>query len=742
MVNGGPCDKITVQHKEALPPSILKTDVPRAPYTRSPRSQLSLIRQATGHVGHVSFDLPHEPADDKATREQMSRSMFSKGTIFRSLISNYESLCRSHKVEPLDAICEQLTRARDGDMEARRQLIIRDDDLGIRQSFWCFCDVLSCWVDLRVIVLEDCHLSDPHLRGLVNNLHARKCITELSIAGNPDVTATGLHDIALLSRHLDLLERLDLSRIPMDRAAVEQLGKGLKDANVKTLVLDQCHLDSPMLLGHLVAFVLQMPRLYKLSLCGNRMGRGCASMLAPLTQYPSRLVCLDLSNNRLKDTLGGLFQNAQPAANIRALLAQNNGVSPVGAAALFTALLRYRLRNLDLSDNFNLAVNAEGFVRLKDLLLQQNLHQLLLRNCQICAEAFVALAEGMAENMALTELDLRGSALDAASLFALERIMKTNRRLSVLMVDTISIKPDATAVEQERCNSALSLLQEHCARNRNAQDDLNVGPTSGLRRSGTLPVRRTRPINSPDIHPEVEALNTADADDGLTGAAAEVAATAAHDLRLGLNGSYVDVDAMMHTGRSPSDPPSGVATGMAASSKLHALTEEANEEEAGSEVDELDLLQGNAKQETEEIDDAKSDTNSLDEQILGDMSLDDGLVVEDGNSSKDPSLTHEIALEPLNETLCNDDDVAASPQGLLGDDTADLANVLVDEKEMHDLTLQATTSNSTGTASPELAREPETTSVPVAQTTKDEPKTNGSGHSESMLTESAQPGTD
>ncbi|XP_073695920.1 NACHT, LRR and PYD domains-containing protein 3-like isoform X3 [Garra rufa] len=158
--------------------------------------------------------------------------------------------------------------------------------------------------------------------------------------------------------------------------------------------------------------VIKESRSVQLSYCGVT-DEGCAALASALRSNPSHLRELDLSGNKLGDSvklLSDVLQN--PLCKLETLRLSYCGVTDEGCAALASALRSNpsHLRELDLSGN-----KLGDSVKLLSDVLQNphcKLEKLRLRYCSVTDEGCAALASALRSNPShLRELDLSGNKL-------------------------------------------------------------------------------------------------------------------------------------------------------------------------------------------------------------------------------------------------------------------------------------------------------------------------------------------
>uniref|UniRef100_A0A8C2QAB4 Uncharacterized protein n=1 Tax=Cyprinus carpio TaxID=7962 RepID=A0A8C2QAB4_CYPCA len=188
----------------------------------------------------------------------------------------------------------------------------------------------------------------------------------------------------------------------------------------------------------LLSDVLQDPRckleILWLSDCGIT-DEGCAALSSALRSNPSHLRELSLSWNNLEDSVKLLFDVLQnPHCKLEKLRLSGCGVTDEGCAALASALRSNpsHLRELDLSMN----KLSDSVKLLSDLLEdpQCNLETLWLRDCGVTDEGCAALASALRSNPShLRELNLSLNKLgDSSRKFLADLRMDPHYKLETL----------------------------------------------------------------------------------------------------------------------------------------------------------------------------------------------------------------------------------------------------------------------------------------------------------------------
>ncbi|XP_052428997.1 ribonuclease inhibitor-like [Carassius gibelio] len=158
--------------------------------------------------------------------------------------------------------------------------------------------------------------------------------------------------------------------------------------------------------------VIKESRSVQLSNCGVTE-EGCAALTSALRSNPSHLRELSLSENKLRDSVKLLFDVLRdPRCKLEKLWLSDCGITDEGCAALTSALKSNpsHLRELDLSWN-----KLRDSVKLLSDVLQDprcKLEKLWLRYCGVTDEGCSALTSALRSNPShLRELDLSGNKL-------------------------------------------------------------------------------------------------------------------------------------------------------------------------------------------------------------------------------------------------------------------------------------------------------------------------------------------
>ncbi|XP_058636207.1 NACHT, LRR and PYD domains-containing protein 3-like isoform X1 [Onychostoma macrolepis] len=262
----------------------------------------------------------------------------------------------------------------------------------------------------RSVQLSDCGVTDEVCAALASALRSNPShLRELDLSGNKLGDSVKLLSDVLQNPHCKL-EKLWLSKCGVTDEGCAALASALRSnpSHLRELDISGNKLgDSVKLLSD----VLHNPhcKLEKLWLrdCGV-MDKGCAALASALRSNPSHLTELDLSGNKLGDSvklLSDVLQN--PHCKLEKLELSDCGVTDEGCAALASALRSNpsHLTELSLSGN-----KLGDSVKLLSDVLQNphcRLEKLWLSDCGVTDEGGAALASALRSNPShLTELNL------------------------------------------------------------------------------------------------------------------------------------------------------------------------------------------------------------------------------------------------------------------------------------------------------------------------------------------------
>ncbi|XP_073709142.1 NACHT, LRR and PYD domains-containing protein 12-like isoform X2 [Garra rufa] len=315
-----------------------------------------------------------------------------------------------------DEGCSALTSALRSNPSHVTQLDLSENKLG-DSGVKLLSDVLqNPHCKLEKLGLSKCGVTDEGCAALTSALRSNLShLRELNLSGNK----LGDSGVKLLSDVLQnphcKLEKLGLSKCGVTDEGCAALTSALRSnpSHLTELSLSNNNLgDSVKLLSD----VLEDPhcKLEKLWLSDCSVtDEGCAALTSALRSNPSHLTELNLSNNKLGDSvklLSDVLQN--PHCKLEKLWLYKCGVTDEGCAALASALRSNpsHLTQLSLSNN-----KLGDSVKLLSDVLQNphcKLEKLELIGCGVTDEGCAALASALRSNPShLTELDLSGNNL-------------------------------------------------------------------------------------------------------------------------------------------------------------------------------------------------------------------------------------------------------------------------------------------------------------------------------------------
>ncbi|XP_026079137.1 NACHT, LRR and PYD domains-containing protein 3-like [Carassius auratus] len=267
----------------------------------------------------------------------------------------------------------------------------------------------------RSVQLRDCGVTDEGCSALTSALRSNPShLRELNLSGNKLRDSVKLLSDVLQDPHFKL-EKLGLRDCGVTDEGCSALTSALRSnpSHLRELDLSENKLrDSVKLLSD----VLQDPRckLEKLWLrdCGVT-DEGCSALTSALRSNPSHLRELDLSYNKLRDSVKLLSDVLQdPQCKLETLGLSGCCITDEGCSALTSALRSNpsHLRELNLSHN-----KLRDSVKLLSDVLQDprcKLEKLWLRDCGVTAEGCSALSSALRSNPShLRELNLSGNNL-------------------------------------------------------------------------------------------------------------------------------------------------------------------------------------------------------------------------------------------------------------------------------------------------------------------------------------------
>ncbi|XP_052428078.1 NACHT, LRR and PYD domains-containing protein 12-like isoform X2 [Carassius gibelio] len=308
-----------------------------------------------------------------------------------------------------DEGCAALTSALRSNPSHLRELSLSENKLG--DSVKLLFDVLRdprC--KLEKLWLRDCGVTDEGCAALASALRSNPSyLRELYLSGNYLGDSVKLLSDVLQDPHCKL-EKLWMSDCGVTNEGCAALASALRSnpSHLRQLSLSWNKLEDSV---KLLSDVLQNPhwKLEKLRLSGCGItDDGCAALVSALRSNPSHLRELNLSGNKLRDSvklLSDLLQD--PRCNLETLWLRDCGVTDEGCSALASALRSNpsHLRDLNLSEN-----KLRDSVKLLSDVLQDprcKLEKLWLRDCGVTDEDCAALTSALRSNPShLRELDL------------------------------------------------------------------------------------------------------------------------------------------------------------------------------------------------------------------------------------------------------------------------------------------------------------------------------------------------
>ncbi|XP_050994877.1 LOW QUALITY PROTEIN: NACHT, LRR and PYD domains-containing protein 3-like [Labeo rohita] len=262
----------------------------------------------------------------------------------------------------------------------------------------------------RSVQLSDCGVTDEGCAALTSALRSNPShLTQLDLSENELGDSVKLLSDVLQNPHCKL-EKLWLSYCGVTDEGCAALTSALRSnpSHLTELNLSYNKLGDSM---KLLSDVLQNPhcKLEKLGLsdCGVT-DEGCAALTSALRSNPSHLTQLNLSGNKLGDSVKLLSDPLEdPHCKLEKLWLNNCGVTDEGCAALISALRSNpsHLRELNMSEN-----ELGDSVKLLSKVLEDpccKLETLWLSNCGVTDGGCAALTSALRSNPSyLTQLNL------------------------------------------------------------------------------------------------------------------------------------------------------------------------------------------------------------------------------------------------------------------------------------------------------------------------------------------------
>ncbi|XP_051737331.1 NACHT, LRR and PYD domains-containing protein 12-like isoform X1 [Ctenopharyngodon idella] len=268
---------------------------------------------------------------------------------------------------------------------------------------------------LEKLWLRDCGVTDEGCAALASALRSNPShLRDLSLTGNKLGDSVHLLSAVLEDPHCKL-EKLWLSYCGVTDEGCAALASALRSnpSHLRDLNLSVNKLGDSV---HLLSAVLEDPHCKLETLWLRDCGvtdEGCAALASALRSNPSHLRHLNLSVNKLGDSVNLLSAVLEdPHCKLETLALYDCGVTDEGCAALASALRSNpsHLRYLDLSGN-----KLGDSVHLLSAVLEDphcKLETLWLRDCGVTDEGCAALASALRSNPShLRDLDLSGNKL-------------------------------------------------------------------------------------------------------------------------------------------------------------------------------------------------------------------------------------------------------------------------------------------------------------------------------------------
>ncbi|KAJ9067432.1 hypothetical protein DSO57_1039193 [Entomophthora muscae] len=333
-------------------------------------------------LGSTSFILPNSCKITSPTSTQLTGNSSiispegpSCQLSVRDTIEWYRSLCHSREEMP-NARFIQLLEEAENTQQRIDSINMSGESLSMRNII-SFADGIDLLNGLTRLELEDCGLDNDCIKVLCSNFLQTDRLLWLSLANNPKIRSEGFRFIATYINQSKQLKFLDLSCNIIDVKAAKFLARGVMapllllpleevgevstptsaslmenpfaepSCCLEELRLNECSLHLNEL--KIICQGLSRSNLKSLSLCGNKISHlGAAALVSLLTGSKgesSQLVILDLSMNHLKSS--GLEQLLLPLSDPQVRLEElnlgRNGISELGMAKLFAALVRFQL---------------------------------------------------------------------------------------------------------------------------------------------------------------------------------------------------------------------------------------------------------------------------------------------------------------------------------------------------------------------------------------------------------------
>jgi hypothetical protein len=196
--------------------------------------------------------------------------------------------------------------------------------------------------------------------------------------------------------------------------------------------------------------LLQINRQLTIQAQGNGLSTGVAAKLTShngfnkasrdFQQLPANTFEWKLTGYGLQDEqwLEIMTQYSPHFKQLRVLDASGNQLSEAGVNTLLNFISHNRtLKALNLSD---MPLDTEQAERLAKLVIELELRELTLKNCQLVTEAMQVLENSLTDSKWLQRLNLSGNAFDHEACRSLANIIKHNHSLTSLSLESIGVR--------------------------------------------------------------------------------------------------------------------------------------------------------------------------------------------------------------------------------------------------------------------------------------------------------------
>ncbi|XP_051719283.1 protein NLRC5-like [Ctenopharyngodon idella] len=411
----------------------------------------SALRSNPSHLRELSL-----------TRNKIGKSVNLLSDVLQDPHCKLEKLCLRY-CGVTDKGCAALTSALRSNPSHLRELDLSGNKIG--ESVNLLSDVLQdphC--KLEKLWLRDCGVTDEGCAALTSALRSNPShLRELNLSGNKIGKSVNLLSDVLQDPHCKL-EKLWLRYCGVTDEGCAALTSALRSnpSHLRELDLSGNKIENSV---NLLSAVLQDPhcKLEKLWLryCGVT-DEGCAALTSALRSNPSHLRVLNLSGNKIGNSVNLLSDVLQdPHCKLEKLWLSNCGVTDEGCAALTSALRSNpsHLRDLDLSENkIGKSVNL-----LSDVLQDPycKLERLWLSDCGVTDEGCAALASALRSNPShLRELSLSVNKIGNSVSLLFDVLQDPHCKLETLWLRDCGVTDEGCAALTSALRSNPSHLRE------------------------------------------------------------------------------------------------------------------------------------------------------------------------------------------------------------------------------------------------------------------------------------------